>query len=101
MEDAQIAVRLQPRASRDELLGLRDGVLVARVAAPPLEGRANLSLCRLIARRVAVAPSRVAVVRGERSRQKLVRVQGIGTPELMAALEAQKEDPGASSRARS
>lgn len=86
MQSVQIAVRLQPRASRDELLGLRDGVLLARVVAPPLEGRANLALRRLIARRVAVAPSRVAVVRGERSREKLVRVEGIERAVLLAAL---------------
>jgi uncharacterized protein (TIGR00251 family) len=86
MQSAQIAVRLQPRASRDELLGLRDDVLFARVAAPPLEGRANRALCRLIARRIAVAPSRVAVIRGERSREKLVRVEGIERAALLAAL---------------
>jgi uncharacterized protein len=83
---AQIAVRLQPRSSREELVGLRDGVLVARVSAPPVDGRANRALCRLIARRVGIAPSRVSVVRGERSRDKLVRVEGLDDAALEEAL---------------
>jgi uncharacterized protein (TIGR00251 family) len=75
--DAQIMVRLQARARRDELVGIRDGVLRARVSAPPVDGRANRALCRLIARRAGVAPSKVTIVRGGRSRDKLIRVEGI------------------------
>ena len=86
MSDAHISVRLQPRASRDEITGLRDGVLVVRVSAPPVDGRANAALCKLIARRVGVAPTRVSVVRGERSRDKLVLVAGIEPATLAAAL---------------
>lgn len=85
--DAHVAVRLQPRASRDEIVGLRDGVLVVRVSAPPVDGRANKALCKLIARRAGVAPTRVAVVRGERARDKLVLVEGVAPAALAAALE--------------
>ena len=85
---ARIAVRLQPRASRDEIVGLRDGVLVVRVTAPPVDGRANVALCKLVARRAGVAASRVSVVRGERSRDKLVQVNGLDEPALRAALGA-------------
>lgn len=66
---------------------MRDGVLEARVAAPPHDGRANRALCRLIAKRVGVAPSRVSVVRGERSRQKLVRVEGVERAAIETALD--------------
>jgi uncharacterized protein (TIGR00251 family) len=85
---ARIAVRLQPRASRDEIVGLRDGVLVVRVTAPPVDGRANGALCKLIARRAGVAASRVSVVRGERSRDKLVQVEGVEAEALAAVLAA-------------
>lgn len=78
-------MRLQPRASRDALVGLRDGVLVARVTAPPVDGRANEAVCRLIARHLRLAPSKVSVVRGERSRTKLVCVEGIEPDALRAA----------------
>lgn len=86
MPAAQIEVRLRPRGSRDELIGLRDGVLQVKVTAPPVDGKANKALCRLIAKRVGVAPSRVSVVRGEKSREKVVRVEGIDETTLTEAL---------------
>jgi uncharacterized protein YggU (UPF0235/DUF167 family) len=86
MDEARIEVRLQPRSSHDELTGIRDGVLQARVCAAPVGGEANQALCRLIARRAGVAPSRVEVIRGDRSRLKLIRVSGLGPVELLEAL---------------
>ena len=84
-----IAVRVTPRASKDEIVGWRDdGVLLVRLTAPPVEGAANEALCRLIARAVRVAPSRVSVVRGERSRDKVVAVEGFDATSLRAALTA-------------
>lgn len=65
---------------------MRDGVLQAKVTAPPVDGRANKALCKLIAKRVGVAPSRVSVVRGEKSREKVVRVEGIDEVALRQAL---------------
>jgi uncharacterized protein (TIGR00251 family) len=86
MDEARIDVRVQPRASRDELVGFRDGVLHARVCAAPVAGAANRAVCRLIASRAGVAPSRVEVIRGERGRSKLVRVVGLSAQELLDAL---------------
>jgi uncharacterized protein len=83
---ARIEVRLRPRGSRDELLGMRDGVLQAKVTAPPVDGKANRALCKLIAKQAGVAPSRVTVVRGAKSREKLVRVEGIDDATLREAL---------------
>jgi len=85
MSAAAIEVRLRPRGSRDELGGMRDGVLQAKVMAAPVDGKANKALCKLIAKRVGVAPSRVAVVRGEKSRDKVVRVEGIDEAALHEA----------------
>jgi len=86
VSEARIEVRLQPRAQRDELSGMRDGVLQARVCAPPVDGEANRALCRLIARRAGVPPSRVAVIRGERGRLKLIAVSGVDQETLIASL---------------
>jgi uncharacterized protein YggU (UPF0235/DUF167 family) len=61
--------------------------VLVRVTEPPLEGRANAALVKLIARRAGVAKGRVSIVRGARSRDKLVRVEGIGEAELRRALD--------------
>jgi uncharacterized protein (TIGR00251 family) len=85
---AQIEVRVRPRGGSTELLGMRDGVLQARVSDPPVDGKANRALCKLIAKRLGIAPSRVSVVRGERSRDKVVRVEGLEPTVLEKALES-------------
>jgi uncharacterized protein (TIGR00251 family) len=86
LPETRLQVRLRPRGRGDALLGVVDGVLQARVSAPPVDGRANRALCKLIAKSVGVAPSKVSVVRGERSRDKLVLVEGVEESELLAAL---------------
>jgi uncharacterized protein (TIGR00251 family) len=86
MTDTKLAVRLQPRAHRDELVGLHNGVVVARVCAPPVDGEANHALCRLIARSAGVAPARVSVIAGKQGRLKLLRVVGIDHASLIEAL---------------
>ena len=74
----ELSIRLTPRADRDAVVGLRDdGVLLVRVSAPPVDGRANTALCRLLAKALKVPPSSVRVVRGEASREKVVRVDGL------------------------
>jgi uncharacterized protein len=83
---ATIDVRVQPRAARDEIVGERAGALVVRLTAPPVEGKANDALCRLLAKRIGVALGRVAVIRGERSRDKVVAVEGMTSAEVARAL---------------
>jgi uncharacterized protein len=83
---ADLSVRLQPRARRDEVVGERGGAVVIRVTAPPVDGKANDALCRLIAKAAGVPPSRVSVVRGHTARDKVVRVEGLETDALLAAL---------------
>ena len=77
MTDALITVRVTPRASRDEVIGWREGALRVRLRAPPVEGRANEALRRMLAERLGVAPSAVQIVSGETSRVKRVRVEGM------------------------
>jgi uncharacterized protein (TIGR00251 family) len=90
--EALIAIRLQPRAKRDEVVGERAGAIVVRVTAPPVDGKANAALCAFIARMVHVPTSRVTVVRGQTSRDKVVRVEGVAQAALRAALLGQRKD---------
>jgi uncharacterized protein len=71
-----VAVRVKPRASQMRIEGERAGRLLVQVTAPPLDGRANEAVCKLLSKTLGVAPSQVSVVAGERARDKLVRVHG-------------------------
>jgi len=84
--EVDLTVRLQWRAKRNAIVSERDGVLHVSVAAAPVEGQANAALCKLIAKRAGIARGRVSVVRGERSREKIVRVEGLAPGELRRAL---------------
>jgi uncharacterized protein len=79
--DARISVRLTPRGGRDAVETWDDSILQVRVAAPAVDGRANASLLRLLARALDVAPSRLAIVRGEHSRSKLIAVADLSQQE--------------------
>ncbi len=79
-------MRLQPRARRAEVVGERAGALVIRVTAPPVDGKANAALCAFIAKAAGVSASSVDVVRGQTSRDKVVRVEGVSAEALRAAL---------------
>jgi uncharacterized protein len=83
---ARLRVRVVPRAKRDDLAGERGGALVVRVTAPPVEGRANAAVCALVAKRAGVPKSRVTVVRGGGSRDKVPEIDGMTGSELREAL---------------
>ena len=83
---AELMVRLQPRARKNEVTAEREGIVTIRVTAPPVDGKANEALCRLLAKRAGVARGAVTIVRGERSRDKVVRVEGRSREELRRAL---------------
>lgn len=78
------AVRVQPRARKDELVGERTGALVVRLKAPPVEGAANAALVRFLAKSLGVPVSAVEILRGASQRNKLVRVLGVRGPQVAA-----------------
>jgi uncharacterized protein (TIGR00251 family) len=73
----ELEVRVVPRSSRNEIAGERDGRLLVRVTAPPVDGKANAAVCEAIAQAARVPRRHVAVVRGERSRDKRVRIENV------------------------
>jgi uncharacterized protein len=68
------------------VVGERGEAIVIRVTAPPVDGKANDALCRLIAKAAGVPPSKVSVIRGQAARDKVVRVEGVTLEQLRAAL---------------
>ena len=83
---ATISVRVRASARQDELVGMRDGILLIRVSAPALEGRANESVRRVLAKHLGVPKSSVTIVRGHRSREKVIQIDGLDQPPLLKAL---------------
>jgi len=84
MDEVRFGVRLTPRAGRDDVDGVVDGVLRARVTAPPVDGAANEALLRLLAGRLGVARRDVRLVGGESARQKAVAVDGVPADAIVA-----------------
>ncbi len=75
--DVLLRVRVQPRASREAVVGEAEGRLRVALTAPPVEGAANDALRRFLAGRLGVARSRVTLESGEKSREKTVRIAGL------------------------
>ena len=72
-----LLVQVHPRASREGLHGVRQGALVVRLTAPPVDGAANQALTRFLARLFRVAPSAVEIAAGTAARRKRVVLHGI------------------------
>jgi uncharacterized protein len=76
-EDWILAVRVQPRASRAKIVGMQGGMLKIALTSPPVDGAANKALCQLMAKELGVAKGRVTILRGEKSREKQILIQGV------------------------
>jgi hypothetical protein len=80
------AVRVQPRASKSEVAGELDGALKVRLAAPPVDGEANEELIRFLAKLLDVSRREIALISGQTSKNKIVRVDGISIEEVERVL---------------
>lgn len=75
-DSVSFEVRVASRASRNAIIGVYEGALKVALTAPPVEGAANDALRKLIAKALSVPKSDVEIIRGERSRNKVLRVYG-------------------------
>lgn len=75
-------VRLQPRASRNEIVGELGGALRVRLHAPPVDGAANEALVAFLAERLGVPRRGVRIVTGATSRTKIIEVDGVTSSEV-------------------
>lgn len=83
-EGCIFAVHVQPRGRRNEIVGLYGDALKVRLAAPPVEGRANRELLKFLAKRLGVSSSAVEILSGHASRRKRVRVRGVSAEAIRA-----------------
>jgi len=73
----QFSAAIQPRASKNEISGVLDGALKIRLTSPPVEGAANKACIKFLAKQLGVSPSRVDIIGGLTSKNKIIRVEGM------------------------
>ena len=81
-----MAVRVQPRASRDEIVGEMNGALKIRLQAPAVEDRANEALVEFLARLLKTPKSAVRILSGQRNRSKRLEIGGVTRQQILALL---------------
>ena len=81
-EEAAIVVRVQPNAGRSEVLGFKDGCLRVKIAAPPVKGRANQELLRLLSDILKVSKSNITIRKGMTSKTKVIGISGLSHGQL-------------------
>lgn len=91
---ARVTVRVQPGASRSELVRWDGGTLQLRLAARPVEGRANAAVVDLVAGLLGVPKSRVSIERGHRARVKVLLAEGLSDAEVGERLARAVERSG-------
>lgn len=82
----EIHIYIQPRASKNEFVGLHGETLKIRIAAPPVDGQANVELYRFLARQLGISQHNVQVISGAGSRQKRVFIKGKTLNEIRVCL---------------
>ncbi len=77
MSELTLTVRVIPRAAKSEVVGMVEGQLKVKIAAPPVDGAANAELIKMLARYFDVAKRDIDLISGETSRVKRIRISGV------------------------
>src|SRR5512143_4269418 len=80
------SVRVVPRSSRNQIVGVEGGALKIKLTAPPVEGAANAALIEFVAEWLGVRRGAVSIVSGDRARNKLVQVKGVTRESVLKKL---------------
>ncbi|MCL5109808.1 MAG: DUF167 domain-containing protein [Chloroflexi bacterium] len=83
---ARLAVRVQPRAKANDIVGWEGGVLKVRLTAPPVEGKANKALVELLADKLRISKSAVTLVSGHGARNKVLEIEQMAEAEVFQRL---------------
>lgn len=82
----QFSAAIQPRASRNQILGIHNHCLKIKLTSPPVDGAANQACIKFLAKAFGISPSRVAIVKGETSRNKIIQFEGMDSKTFMNTL---------------
>lgn len=82
-EGIQFAAAIQPRASKNEICGILNGALKIRLTAPPVDGEANRTCVKFLAKFLGVSPSCVHIVSGHTGKHKNIQIEGMDEASLL------------------
>ena len=81
-----LPVRIQPRASKDEIVGEYKGALKIKLTSPPVEGEANRRCIEFLSKRFKIAKSNLEIIKGEKSKDKLIKIIGLKRADVLKIL---------------
>jgi uncharacterized protein (TIGR00251 family) len=90
-EGVTLKVRVQPRSSRDEVVGPHQDAVKIRITAAPVAGRANTHLLKFLAKRLKIPRTGIVVQSGAASRTKTIAIQGMSASEVQERLGLAKD----------
>ena len=73
----QFTATIQPRATRNQIIGIHNHSLKIKLTSPPVDGAANQACIKFLAKTFGVSPSRLSIVKGETSRSKTIQIEGM------------------------
>ena len=93
-EGIQFAAAIQPRASRNQILGIHNHSLKIKLTSPPVDGAANQACIKFLAKAFGISPSRVSIVKGETSRNKIIQFAEMDQQTFMNTLQSLMAETG-------
>ena len=85
-EIVKIKVKVLPRGAKDQILGMDQGEIKIKLTAPPVEGKANEALKRFLAKKLGLKKKSIEIVKGIRSRTKIIEIRGMAKEELLRSI---------------
>jgi len=79
-----VKIRVIPNSFRSQIEGVKDDVLRVRLCSPPLKGKANKELIEILARHLGIAKGNIRILKGEKSRSKLIIVEKVSEKEILS-----------------
>ena len=83
-----ISVRVYPNAPTSEVSGFVNDVLQVKIKAPPVRGKANQELVALLSRLLGVSKGKIAIVRGQTARNKVLSIDGLNPDDILKRLSS-------------
>lgn len=82
----QFKIKVQPRSSKNEIIGLQGDALKVKLMAPPVDGEANEACIRFLSKFFAVPRKRVKIISGQTSQHKIIEIENITEEEILGCL---------------